>query len=282
MSLTSAVESNTRSLSSLASASLTVLSTESPVSSDPSAPNQPTTLSQMIPNSATGAVSSTISSSESSPSTTSNAPHSTSKPGFSKILLIYIFVIVVWLISVTIFVIWKIRQVRRKGQNSGQYIAEKLKKNHPAVSIEAAAKGVAKRRYKQINKHRIVAQKKEKKKNKKPVPSVQTVPTKLEKKTEIKKIEEELLESECIICLGKMKQNSSGGQGTNNVNTSTGEGNANHDTEFEDIELGDIDIDTEEQKPVRVLPCDHLFHDECILHWIEQNPTCPVCSKRLV
>ncbi|ORX74692.1 hypothetical protein DL89DRAFT_208613, partial [Linderina pennispora] len=25
------------------------------------------------------------------------------------------------------------------------------------------------------------------------------------------------------------------------------------------------------------LPCKHLFHDECIKHWLNVNGTCPIC-----
>ncbi|KAL2096780.1 hypothetical protein ACEWY4_005987 [Coilia grayii] len=39
--------------------------------------------------------------------------------------------------------------------------------------------------------------------------------------------------------------------------------------------------DYSEGENVRQLPCNHLFHNDCIVPWLEQHDTCPVCRKSL-
>lgn len=34
-------------------------------------------------------------------------------------------------------------------------------------------------------------------------------------------------------------------------------------------------------EPVRQLPCNHFFHSNCIVPWLEMHDTCPVCRKSL-
>uniref|UniRef100_A0A0B6ZWJ8 RING-type E3 ubiquitin transferase n=1 Tax=Arion vulgaris TaxID=1028688 RepID=A0A0B6ZWJ8_9EUPU len=41
--------------------------------------------------------------------------------------------------------------------------------------------------------------------------------------------------------------------------------------------MDDFEIATE----VRKLPCDHFYHSECIVKWLEMHGTCPVCRKDL-
>ncbi|KAJ2766474.1 hypothetical protein IWQ57_004345, partial [Coemansia nantahalensis] len=32
---------------------------------------------------------------------------------------------------------------------------------------------------------------------------------------------------------------------------------------------------------VLTLPCKHLYHEECIDHWLKMNGTCPICRTRI-
>ncbi|XP_075877296.1 E3 ubiquitin-protein ligase RNF126-B-like isoform X1 [Nelusetta ayraudi] len=39
--------------------------------------------------------------------------------------------------------------------------------------------------------------------------------------------------------------------------------------------------DYKADESVRQLPCEHLFHNDCIVPWLEQHDTCPVCRESL-
>lgn len=32
---------------------------------------------------------------------------------------------------------------------------------------------------------------------------------------------------------------------------------------------------------VRVLPCSHYYHPQCVGEWLRHNKVCPVCSKEV-
>jgi hypothetical protein len=34
----------------------------------------------------------------------------------------------------------------------------------------------------------------------------------------------------------------------------------------------------EDKEEIKILPCKHLYHPECIDIWLKKNSTCPVCK----
>jgi len=38
----------------------------------------------------------------------------------------------------------------------------------------------------------------------------------------------------------------------------------------------------ERGEKIRYLPCKHIFHDDCVLPWLEKNVTCPNCRMNLL
>lgn len=39
--------------------------------------------------------------------------------------------------------------------------------------------------------------------------------------------------------------------------------------------------DFKAEEPVRKLPCEHVYHENCIIPWLELHGTCPICRKTL-
>ncbi len=43
----------------------------------------------------------------------------------------------------------------------------------------------------------------------------------------------------------------------------------------------DCPICLEQKTNIVLLPCNHAFHDRCILKWFTRNLTCPVCREEV-
>lgn len=37
-----------------------------------------------------------------------------------------------------------------------------------------------------------------------------------------------------------------------------------------------------ENEKVKVLPCDHFFHIDCIVPWFKEQKTCPICGSHVI
>lgn len=38
----------------------------------------------------------------------------------------------------------------------------------------------------------------------------------------------------------------------------------------------------EKKKDKCVLPCGHIYHENCISKWLNKNPTCPICRNKYI
>jgi hypothetical protein len=41
------------------------------------------------------------------------------------------------------------------------------------------------------------------------------------------------------------------------------------------------DIETD-QLVIDIPKCNHMMHEECLLHWLRENPSCPLCRSQIV
>ncbi|KAL2094285.1 hypothetical protein ACEWY4_009004 [Coilia grayii] len=55
--------------------------------------------------------------------------------------------------------------------------------------------------------------------------------------------------------------------------------NPNNDRDHRDCRI--CLADYEEGEELMVLPCRHTFHSSCARHWLQENPTCPLCRMGL-
>ena len=42
-----------------------------------------------------------------------------------------------------------------------------------------------------------------------------------------------------------------------------------------------ICLQTLNSQKIKVLPCEHTFHTDCILEWLTNTNTCPICRKSI-
>ncbi|CAD8121521.1 unnamed protein product [Paramecium sonneborni] len=40
-------------------------------------------------------------------------------------------------------------------------------------------------------------------------------------------------------------------------------------------------LDLNEQKVIKILKCNHFFHQECIKQWLQLKPECPTCRDKI-
>ena len=54
-----------------------------------------------------------------------------------------------------------------------------------------------------------------------------------------------------------------------------------NEKEDEDLKRCAICLEDFEREEVVVTPCNHMFHEECIIPWVNGNDQCPVCRSAI-
>lgn len=99
-----------------------------------------------------------------------------------------------------------------------------------------------------------------------------------------KEIEQNVYELDCPICqynIGLQDCDTNSNCDNNNENPNKNQENENNNSTEESNDNADILQKTpKEYVMVRILSCNHIFHDQCISMWLLKKPVCPMCNMR--